>query len=153
ALERKGDFSQTTDNNGVLYPFIKNPNSPTACSAASTGGCYADGGVLGRVSSSDLYAPGLALLDMFPLPNLANVPCGQNYNFQLTRPVEEATGWQPVVRVDYQPTPALRATYRVAATGQRTDQIFNGTLPGFNDTRMSHPIITTQSMSINYTLR
>src|SRR5262249_23578543 len=54
---------------------------------------------------------------------------------------------------DYQPTARMRATYRVAATGQRTDQVFNGTLPGFNDTRMSHPVITTQSMSANYALR
>src|SRR6476646_4990436 len=32
ALERQGDFSQTTDNNGNLYPFIKNPASSAACS-------------------------------------------------------------------------------------------------------------------------
>jgi hypothetical protein len=152
ALERAGDFSQSTDNNGNPYPFIKNPNSPSPCSAANTAGCYAAGGVLGRIPASDLYGPGLALLNMWPQPNIANVPGGQNYNYQLTRPVESATGWQPVVRVDYQPTPKLRGTYRFASTGQGKSQ-FNGTLPGFNDTRMSHPVVTTHAMSVDYTWR
>jgi hypothetical protein len=31
--------------------------------------------------------------------------------------------------------------------------VFNGTLPGFNDTQMSRPVITTQSMAVNYTFR
>jgi hypothetical protein len=153
ALERAGDFSQSTDNNGNPYPYIKNPALPGACSAASQAACYADGGVLGRIPASDLYAPGLALLNMFPMPNIANVPAGQNYNFQLTRPIETATGYQPVLRTDYQPTPAFRATYRIALQGQRADQVFNGTLPGFNDTRMSHPTITTQSMSATWSVR
>lgn len=151
ALERVGDFSQSTDNNGARYPYIRNPNLTGACSAANTSGCYADGGVVGRIPASALYGPGLALLNMFPEPNVSTP--GQNYNFQLTRPVEKATGYQPVVRVDVVPTPALRGSYRFALSGQRADQVFNGTLPGFNDTRMSNPIITTQAMSVNYTLR
>jgi hypothetical protein len=106
ALERAGDFSQSTDNNGNPYPFIKNPNSPSPCNATNTAGCYAAGGVLGRIPASDLYGPGLALLNMWPQPNIANVPAGQNYNYQQNRPIESATGWQPVVRVDYQPNAA-----------------------------------------------
>src|SRR5690606_6012051 len=47
ALERVGDFSQTLDNNGNLYPYMKDPRSAAACSATNTAGCYADGGVLG----------------------------------------------------------------------------------------------------------
>ena len=35
ALERAGDFSQTTDNNGALYPYIKDPLLTGACTAAS----------------------------------------------------------------------------------------------------------------------
>jgi hypothetical protein len=123
-----------------------------ACSAANQSGCYKADGVLGRIPAADLYGPGLALLRMFPLPNIADVPPGQSYNYQLTRPVEHATGYQPVLRVDYQPLTTLRTTYRIALQGQRADQVFNGTLPGFNDTQMTHPTITTQAMSVNYTL-
>jgi hypothetical protein len=153
ALERAGDFSQTTDNNGNLYPFIKNPNLSGTCSAANQAACFADGGVLGRIPSSALYSPGIALLKMYPLPNIGNVPQGQNYNFELTRPTEEATGHQPVVRLDFVPSPKLRGTYRLAQSSQRADQVFNGTLPGFNDTRMSNPVITTQAVSVNWTIR
>src|SRR5688572_25250062 len=68
ALERAGDFSQSTDNNGNPYPFIKNPNLPGACSPTNQSGCYADGGVVGRIPVSERYGPGMALLNMFPLP-------------------------------------------------------------------------------------
>jgi hypothetical protein len=153
ALERAGDFSRTTDNNGNLYPFIKDPNVAGACSAADQTACFRDGGVLGRIPTSQLYGPGLALLNSFPVPNIANVPPGQNYNFELTRPLEKATGWQPVVRIDYQPKSSLRATYRFAVQGQSGSQVFNGTVPGFNDTRMPNPVIATQVVSANYTFR
>src|SRR5712692_3726661 len=42
ALERAGDFSQTLDQNGALYPYIKDPLSSSACSATNTTGCFAD---------------------------------------------------------------------------------------------------------------
>ena len=50
ALERQGDFSQTTDNNGNPYPYIKDPKlaglraRPRARQPA-----FADGGVLGKI--------------------------------------------------------------------------------------------------------
>ena len=50
ALERQGDFSQTTDNLGNPYPYIKDPRRRGTCSAASTAACFADGGVLGQDS-------------------------------------------------------------------------------------------------------
>jgi hypothetical protein len=31
-LERQGDFSQSTDNNGNPFPYIKDPLSPSPCS-------------------------------------------------------------------------------------------------------------------------
>ena len=70
ALERQGDFSQSTDNNGNLYPYIKNPALSGACTAANQSGCYADGGVLGRIPASALYQSGLNILKMWPLPTL-----------------------------------------------------------------------------------
>src|SRR5207253_2520822 len=40
AAERAGDFSASTDNNGNLYNFIKDPSSAFACTAADTRGCF-----------------------------------------------------------------------------------------------------------------
>ena len=56
ALERQGDFSQTTDNHGNPYPYIKDPLLTGRLHRdAITGGCFADGGVLGRIPPNRLY--------------------------------------------------------------------------------------------------
>ena len=70
ALERQGDFSQTTDNNGNPYPYIKDPRF--------TGDVL--GGESGRVlrgrrrartdSGGSLYQTGLNILKMYPVPNI-----------------------------------------------------------------------------------
>jgi hypothetical protein len=151
ALERLGDFSQTTDNNGNLYPFIKDPLLTGACSATDQTACFRDGGVLGRIPANRLYDVGLNILKLYPLPNITNVPAGQNYNFELTRPEESVLSWQPAVRVDYQPTQKLRASFKYSAWKQR-DQVFNGTIPGFNDTRMQNAPVVSWTTSLNYSL-
>jgi hypothetical protein len=43
ALERAGDFSQTLDQNGALYNFIKDPLINGTCSAADQTACFKDG--------------------------------------------------------------------------------------------------------------
>ena len=151
ALERAGDFSQTTDNNGNLYPYIRDPLAGAPCSASNTTGCFQAGGVIGRIPADRLYQTGLNILNMFPLPNIANVPPRQNYNFELTRPDESILSWQPVVRVDYQPIQKLRATFKYSAWQQKR-HTFNGTIPGFNDTRMQHAPVASATVSINATL-
>ena len=149
ALERAGDFSQSTDNLGALYRFIKDPNLDGVCSAASQAACFADGGVLGRIPASRLYQPGLNTLNLWPLPNVAVAP-GQAYNFELTRPTEAILSWQPALRLDYQPTQKLRATFKYSGWQQR-NQVINGTLPGFNDTKMQRPVVSSWATTINYT--
>ena len=151
ALERQGDFSQSTDNNGNLYPYIRDPLLAGACSAASQAACFAAGGVLGRIPADRLYATGLNILKTWPLPKIDDVPPGQAYNFELTRPSESALGWQPAVKIDYQPTSSLRASVKYSGFAQR-QQTFNGSLPGFNDTRMQDPVISALATSVNYTL-
>jgi hypothetical protein len=151
ALERQGDFSRTTDNNGNPFPFIKDPLLSGTCSATSQAACFADGGVLGRIPASRLYQTGQNILNLYPLPNIADVPAGQNYNFELTRPEQSLTSWQPVVRVDYQPMASLRGTFKYAAWGQPNDPIL-GSLPGFNDTQMNDPVVPLWSATVNYTL-
>jgi hypothetical protein len=150
ALERQGDFSQTTDNNGNLYPYIKDPRLTGTCSATSQVACFADGGVLGRIPAEMLYQTGLNILKRWPLPNLTS-QTGQPYNLQLTRPAESILGYQPAIRLDYQPNQALRLNYKYTAWQQR-NQTINGSLPGFNDTRMQRPLVFTMTLNANYTL-
>jgi hypothetical protein len=149
ALERNGDFSQTLDQNGALYNFIKNPSSPNPCNATNTSGCYADGGVLGRIPASALYQPGLNILRQYPMPNVTTPGVAWNYEFD--RPTQTILSWQPAVRVDYTPTAKLRVTGKYSGWQQRRDLI-NGSLPGFNDTQMQRPVISNLSFSGNYNL-
>ncbi len=149
ALERQGDFSQTYDNNGALFPYIRDPQLSGTCSAADQSACFRDGGVLGRIPANRLYQTGVNLLKLYPLPNIDGA--GLAYNYELTRPIEKALAMQPAIRVDYQPMPSLRATVKYAGFRQR-NQVFNGTLPGFNDAQQQDPVISTLSMTANYNL-
>ena len=85
--------------------------------------------MLGRIPANRLYQTGQNVLNLYPLPNIADVPAGQNYNYELTRPEQSLTAWQPVVRVDYQPFTSLRGTFKYAAWGQPNDAIL-GSIPG-----------------------
>src|SRR5690606_26238047 len=57
ALERQGDFSQTRDNNGRLIAPLRSP---------ITGELYENN----VIPASEQYAPGLAVLNMYPMPNV-----------------------------------------------------------------------------------
>lgn len=151
ALERQGDFSQTTDNLGNLYPYVKNPLVSGTCSATSQAACFADGGVLGRIPAAQLYQTGLNILKMWPLPNIANVPPGQNYNFELTRPSESILSTQPAMRFDYQPGSRFRVSFKYSGFSQR-EQIQQGSIPGWNDTQMVSPHVALIATTANYTL-
>jgi len=149
ALERAGDFSQSRDNLGNLYPYIKDPNIQGACTAADQTACFKDGGVLGKIPADRLYQPGLNILKMWPMPNDASTATGANY--ALTRPSEDILGYQPAVRLDYQPLSSLRISVKYQGAIQR-QQVFNGTIPGFNDSKMVHPRIGTEGVTVNYSL-
>ena len=71
-LERLGDFSQSVDNNNKPYNLIRDYTTGLPCTATNTSGCFQDGGVLGRIPANRLYAPGLAILNAYPLPNVPN---------------------------------------------------------------------------------
>ena len=95
-----------------------------------------------------MYQTGLNILKLYPLPN-HNVP-GDAYNYEIIRPVESALGWQPALRVDYQPWPTLRGTFKYSGWAMR-NQTFNGSLPGFNDSRQQNPKVSTWAVTINHT--
>lgn len=151
ALERRGDFSQSTNNLGQPYPYIKDPTKTGTCGPTSTAACYADGGVLGRVPASALYSPGLAILNWYPMPNIANVPAGQAYNFETTYPETKLLGYQPVIRVDYQPFSNLRGTLKFLEYQQPADTI-QGILAGWNDSRQVNYGIWVPAVSLNWTV-
>jgi hypothetical protein len=150
ALERQGDFSQSRDNNGNLYPYIKDPLVAGTCSAASQAACFQDGGVLGRIPQNRLYQSGLNILNWWPAPNVADV-AGQAYNFESTDPETNLLGYQPIFRLDYQATSSIRASARFLQYMQPNDPI-PGTIAGFNESRMDNYGIFVPGATFNWTL-
>ena len=149
ALERAGDFSQSTDNLGRPYPYIKDPLSSSPCSASNTAGCFQDGGVLGRVPASRLYAPGLAILKLYPAPNLTTA--GVPYNYSGATPEQSVMSQQPVMKIEVVPWSNLRGSFKYGLWGQ-TNKTYNGTLPGFNDSKVYNTWMRTWASTIVYTL-
>ena len=152
-LERRGDFSQTIDNNGNLYNLIRDAASGLPCTAADTRGCFQDGGVVGRIPAYRLYQTGLNILKSYPMPNLTPVAgsgASANYNYELTRPAEKLMAWQPAVRIDYQPMTSLRATFKYSGWKQQ-NPVINGSIPGFNDSQQYKPVVGTYAITGNYT--
>ena len=79
------------------------------------------------------------------------MPAGQTFNFQ-TDPYSVALlGYQPIIRVDYQPTQNLRVGVKFFMYQQPNDPI-RGTIPGWNDTREDDYGIYTPSLTVNYTV-
>jgi Carboxypeptidase regulatory-like domain len=150
ALERLGDFSQSTNNLGQPYPYIKDPSKTGACSATSQVGCFADGGVVGRIPKSAQYAPGMAILNWYPMPNITNVPAGQAYNHEVTYPKTKLLGYQPIIKVDYQPFSSLRGSFKFLEYQQPADTI-EGILAGWNDSRQVDYGIWVPALSVNWT--
>jgi hypothetical protein len=105
--ERRGDFSQSRDQNGNLYPYIRDyevaNRTGWGCNANDTRACYQDGGVLGKIPQSKLYSPGLAILNMYPLPN--DVGTNTNYSSQIAQDRDRR---EDILRVDWQASNAWR---------------------------------------------
>ena len=153
--ERAGDFSQTLDNNGQLFNFIKDPNSPVGTCGVVSGvttisGCFQDGGVLGKIPAGSLYSVGLALLNRYPNPDRTQA-VNTNYNLQIDPPKVKQTVQQPALRLDYQMSSKLRVTGKYA--GQRQAPLTTpGLIPGFTDVLTPYPFITNYAITVNYTM-
>jgi hypothetical protein len=86
ALERTGDFSATTTTTGVLIP-IKDP---------TTGLQFPNN----KIPASQIDRTGLAMMNLFPLPNTTD-PTGQRqYNALFVNPYEQPRH-DRILRVDY----------------------------------------------------
>jgi len=150
ALERAGDFSQTTDNNGNLFPYIKDPQSTATCATTATGvhtGCFQDGGTLGKIPVNRVYGIGLNVLNLWPQPNAT----GLNFNYQNTAPTDARLTQQPTFRIDYQASQKLRVTFNYSGS-MGTIRPTAGSIPGFNDTFNRYPFIYQPSFTVDYTL-
>ena len=149
--ERQGDFSESTNNLGQPYPYIRDPSKTGSCNATSQAACFADGGIIGKIPASALYGPGLAILNWYPMPNLTSVPVGQAYNHEVTYPATKLLGYQPVVRIDYLPFQNLRGSFKFFEYQQPADPI-RGILAGWNDTREDNYGIWAPAASVNWTM-
>ena len=105
AAERQGDFSQSRDQNGNLITSIMD----------YTNGAPFPGNI---IPQNRLYAPGLAVLNQYPNPNVTQAP-GTNYNYQLNPAAYNQLTQQPAVRLDYQFTPNVRVSAKYSGQIQR----------------------------------
>jgi hypothetical protein len=161
-LERNGDFSQSRDNLGNLYPYIKDWTTGLPCSASNTAGCFQDGGVLGKIPESRRYTPGMNLLNLFPMMPNFDQTAGYNYNTSVYSPTLKSLQYQPAVRVDYQITSSLRVAFKfnghnrnsgIRPTFGVVGAGYAQPIPGLTDSLGNQkPWVTTFSVSGNYNL-
>ncbi len=108
ALERQGDFSKSLDASGNPYPYVRDFTSGLPCGPTDTRGCFQDGGVLGRIPQSRLYGPGLAVLNLYPLPNAAG---NKGFNYRSQAPSSQPRR-EELLRIDFHPNDNWRVMGR-----------------------------------------
>jgi hypothetical protein len=126
AAERAGDFSQTVDSSGNPFPYIKDYTTGLPCSAANTSGCFADGGVLGKIPASRLYQPGLNALKIYPNPTTDR---GSGLNYASQRPTVNPRR-EDMIRMDFQATNSWRVTGRYNKKKDNSEQPYGTTWAG-----------------------
>jgi hypothetical protein len=147
ALERTGDFSQSVDTSGNPFPFIRDFTTGLPCSASNTSGCFQDGGVLGRIPASRLYAPGVAALNIYPSPNFSG---GSGLNFTSQVP-DSAPRREDLLRMDFQATNNWRVTGRYMKNKEDILQAYGTTWAGNGSDQLPTPVLFTHPGS-NYML-
>ncbi|HLK62335.1 MAG TPA: carboxypeptidase regulatory-like domain-containing protein [Bryobacteraceae bacterium] len=136
ALERAGDFSQTLDNNGKLIaPIIDNSNGKPFPNSV--------------IPASRLYAPGVAVLNQYPLPTLTQAP-GTSFNYSQAPGGYDQLEQQPVIKVDYNLTDKLRFS-GVLSEDRLRPVVQTGSIPGFNDVYTPYPYIIHKAITAVWT--
>jgi hypothetical protein len=118
-LERQGDFSQTRDNAGNLFPYIRDYTTGLPCSAADTRGCFQDGGVVGRIPRNRQYDIGVNILRMYPEPN-SDSSLNQGFNY-VTQEATSQPERQDLLRMDWFPTSSWRISAK--ALNNKSDRL------------------------------
>ncbi len=137
ALERAGDFSQSVDASGNPFPYIRDYTTGLPCGPSDQRGCFADGGVLGRIPANRLYQPGLAALNIFPAANLSGA--GEGLNFTSQDP-DSAPRREDLLRMDYQVTDKWRVTGRYMNTKENILQAYGTTWAGNGSGQLPTPV-------------
>jgi hypothetical protein len=136
ALERRGDFSQSVNSSGQPYPYIRDYASGLPCSASDTRGCFADGGVLGRIPQNRLYSLGLNILNIFPDAN-GSFGSGRNYSSEVPN---ESPRREDLIRIDSQLTNNWRVTGRYMNTKENILQAYGTTWAGNGSDQLPMPV-------------
>lgn len=103
AAERLGDFSNSIDGSGTKI-YIKDPSKTGACSATSQVACFPNN----IIPAGSRYAPGLAILNLFPLPN-ATGSNAFNYSSQVPSAYPRR---ETILRMDWQANSSTRISGR-----------------------------------------
>jgi hypothetical protein len=139
-LERKGDFSQSLDNNGALIPQLLDPTTRQPIPG-------------NKIPSGSLYGLGVNILSRYPMPNVTQT-AGTNYNYEVASaalPTTKDLIQQPAIRLDYQMNSKLRFTGKYS--GQRARKLVTpGLIQGFSDALNPYPYITNYAATVNYTM-
>jgi Carboxypeptidase regulatory-like domain len=149
ALERQGDFSQTLDNNGNLFPYVRDYTTGLACSATDTRGCFQDGGVIGRIPQNRLYDVGLNILKMYPEANSAGT-ITQGYNYSIVPPNTDNPRRQDLIRLDYQASSSWRFNGKILQSTGHTATA--SAVPGLLSTYNPKPGNWLPSLTVDGTL-
>jgi hypothetical protein len=148
ALERAGDFSQSVDSNGNPWPYIRDYTLGLPCDASNTAGCFAAGGVLGRIPADRLYQPGLAGLNIYPQPNTAR---GSGLNYASQAPTDNPRR-EDLVRLDFQATDNWRVTGRMMKTKNDQTQPYGTTWAGAGSNNLDTINTLFETPGSNYML-
>jgi hypothetical protein len=137
ALERQGDFSQSVDSSGNPFPYIRDYTTGLPCNATNTSGCFQDGGTLGKIPASRLYAPGLAALNIYPVANFSG---GQGLNINTSVP-DQAPRREDLLRMDFQMSNSWRVTGRYMHDNENILQAYGTTWAGNGSDQLPTPTL------------
>ena len=141
----------TLDKTARSYNFIKDP-LPAGRRAAPPrpSGCFADGGVLGRIPANRLYQTGLNILKLYPLPNISVAGAATT----TTRSPGPRRACSARSRRSASTTSRPRSCARRSSTpgGFSSATRFPACSPGSTTRRCSGRSISTLAISGNYSL-
>ena len=148
ALERQGNFSQSVDNNGNPWPYIRDYQTGLACGPGSTAGCFAHNGVLGLIPPDRIYQPGLNALQIYPEANTAR---GSGINYASQAPTDNPRR-EDLLRLDFQATDNWRVTGRLMQTKNNQIQPYGTTWAGAGSNNLDTIDTLFETPGTNYML-
>ena len=137
ALERAGNFSQTLDNNGKPVVIVQDQVNKIPFAG-------------GIIPASQLYAPGLAVLNQYPAANITQAP-GTSFNYTQAPGSYNQLEQQPVIKIDYNLTSKFRLS-AVLNEDRLRPVVQVGSIPGFNDVYTPYPYIINRAFTADWTV-